>query len=258
MFAYFPDFEIVADFGILISEPKTNNFRERKTDFARSEDKNSSIAIMLDATCDSNDEAINDQNSKTSVSFTIPSNEKDRHYAELIPGKMYLGDFSHAFDPNILKSGAFTHILNVSGWGGLCCQRRWNKSFGTGSSEIPVWKIVKIRDLINVDIMSHFEECFEFLDSILYDCDNRTNKVFIHCQAGISRSSTIAIAYLMKRNGWTIDRAYQHVLDARPIIKPNKGFMQQLLQYHSTLHSGKMDGSEQCQRRLLLNYLLPE
>ena len=52
--------------------------------------------------------------------------------------------------------------------------------------------------------------------------------VMIHCVAGISRSSSVCIHYLMTREGRTLKDAYQHVLKLRPIIRPNSGFFSEL------------------------------
>ena len=140
---------------------------------------------------------------------------------------LFVGNYANAFDSIYLATCQFTHVLNVSGWGGLSCQRQWEK-FHT-DKQAPVWKVVKVRDLPRVDISAVFEECFAFLD-LAIDQD-QCSKVLLHCQAGVSRSATIAIAYLMHRNKWTLDTAYQHVLDARSIIQPNVGFMKQLLEF---------------------------
>lgn len=60
-------------------------------------------------------------------------------------------------------------------------------------------------------------------------------RVLVHCQAGISRSATICLAYLMKRKRVRLDEAFEFVRRRRSIISPNFSFMGQLLQFESQL-----------------------
>lgn len=55
--------------------------------------------------------------------------------------------------------------------------------------------------------------------------------VLVHCNAGVSRSSSIVIGYLMFREGLSFSDAYDQVKLARPSIRPNPGFYQQLERY---------------------------
>lgn len=56
--------------------------------------------------------------------------------------------------------------------------------------------------------------------------------VLVHCNAGVSRSSSIVIGYLMQREGLSFEDAYSQVKLARPSIHPNRGFYQQLQSYN--------------------------
>jgi protein-tyrosine phosphatase len=53
---------------------------------------------------------------------------------------------------------------------------------------------------------------------------------------GISRSSTIVIAYLMSRYGMTYKSALDFVKAIRPQIRPNRYFKQQLQQFEYELY----------------------
>lgn len=56
----------------------------------------------------------------------------------------------------------------------------------------------------------------------------RKEVVLVHCAAGISRSATLVIAWLMFRQGLSLDEALSFVRKRRPIVRPNLGFMRQL------------------------------
>uniref|UniRef100_A0A8C6Z3U2 protein-tyrosine-phosphatase n=1 Tax=Nothoprocta perdicaria TaxID=30464 RepID=A0A8C6Z3U2_NOTPE len=61
--------------------------------------------------------------------------------------------------------------------------------------------------------------------------------VLVHCLAGISRSATIAIAYIMKRMDMSLDEAYRFVKEKRPTISPNFNFLGQLLDFEKKIKS---------------------
>jgi protein-tyrosine phosphatase len=62
------------------------------------------------------------------------------------------------------------------------------------------------------------------MDSYIYE--NKT--VIVNCYAGISRSSTIVIAYLIAKNKWSIEESINFVKSRRIIVNPNEGFITQL------------------------------
>ncbi|CAF0929665.1 unnamed protein product [Rotaria sordida] len=63
----------------------------------------------------------------------------------------------------------------------------------------------------------------------------KQNKVLVHCMAGISRSTTIVCAYLMRYMNMTLREAYLLCKKHRPICFPNLGFWSQLIAYENQL-----------------------
>lgn len=59
---------------------------------------------------------------------------------------------------------------------------------------IPYYMYLPLEDKKNFDIAQHFPKCFNFIEK----SREKTN-ILIHCRAGISRSATIIVAYLMQR-----------------------------------------------------------
>jgi len=59
--------------------------------------------------------------------------------------------------------------------------------------------------------------------------------VLVHCFAGVSRSSTIVISYLMKKLNWSYREALEHVRKQRWVVNPNPGFVRQLKRLETKL-----------------------
>ena len=59
--------------------------------------------------------------------------------------------------------------------------------------------------------------------------------VLVHCLAGISRSVTVTVAYLMFCKSLSLEDAYEFLRRVRPNISPNFNFMGQLADFDQTL-----------------------
>lgn len=77
------------------------------------------------------------------------------------------------------------------------------------------------------------ESVFAFLDAAM--AVGSGNVVLIHCCAGRSRAPAVMTAYLMHRFRWSLAKAYTHVCQARPVVCPNRGFLQVLLRLEMRL-----------------------
>jgi protein-tyrosine phosphatase len=80
------------------------------------------------------------------------------------------------------------------------------------------------------------EPMFDLISIIIPDLvylyrKNNNIKILFHCYAGISRSSTLAIAFLSLAKGYTPTYSYQISKYKRNIIQPNEGFIRALKKY---------------------------
>jgi protein-tyrosine phosphatase len=61
--------------------------------------------------------------------------------------------------------------------------------------------------------------------------------VYVHCQAGASRSALVVTAYVMQREGWGRDETLAWIRKRRPVVRPNLVFMPLLLEWEKTVAS---------------------
>mgnify|MGYP005855775203 CR=1 FL=1 len=86
-----------------------------------------------------------------------------------------------------------------------------------------------------VDDLNESTINFNVLDSI-HESILKNKNVLVHCQMGISRSSTVVISYLMKYSGMNLKQAYHYVLNKKSNIFPNKGFLAQLNKFNKEIY----------------------
>uniref|UniRef100_A0A8C0UNJ4 protein-tyrosine-phosphatase n=1 Tax=Cyanistes caeruleus TaxID=156563 RepID=A0A8C0UNJ4_CYACU len=139
---------------------------------------------------------------------------------EILPF-LYLGSAYHASKCEFLANLHITALLNVS--------RKSSDSF----KDQYCYKWIPVEDSHTADISSHFQEAIDFIDYVR----RAGGKILVHCEAGISRSPTICMAYLMKTKKLRLDEAFDYIKQRRSLISPNFGFMGQLLQYESEILS---------------------
>lgn len=89
------------------------------------------------------------------------------------------------------------------------------------------------------NIQFHFVSCLDLPETNLKAVLEKTNKIIdevraqngrilIHCNAGVSRASSICIGYLIHVNLMNFTEAFDLVKSRRECIQPNQGFLKQL------------------------------
>uniref|UniRef100_A0A8C8SA37 Dual specificity protein phosphatase 15 n=1 Tax=Pelusios castaneus TaxID=367368 RepID=A0A8C8SA37_9SAUR len=86
---------------------------------------------------------------------------------------------------------------------------------------------IPLPDAPKANIKKHFKDCITFI----HCCRLHGGNCLIHCLAGISRSATIVIAYVMAVTELSWHEALRAVRAVRPIANPNPGFKQQLEEF---------------------------
>ena len=139
---------------------------------------------------------------KTSESYTTGM-------TEIIEG-LYLGNIHDSENLDALKKANIKYILNVT-------------------SDIPDYFLTDFEYYkISIKDIPTYDPVFlkqMYIDSSLY-IDDKLPKgnVFVHCFAGVSRSASVIIAYLILKKGFLYPQAYEFVRKKRNIINPNPGF----------------------------------
>ena len=97
---------------------------------------------------------------------------------------------------------------------------------------------VLLDDSYEQELISNIKLVNNYLESIdknnLNEPNNKSN-VLIHCYAGISRSGSILIGYLMKKNKISYDTAYNSVKKIYSKIFPNENFQKQLREFENII-----------------------
>lgn len=135
---------------------------------------------------------------------------------------IYVGGDAVAKDKEILKRNGITHVLNCVGF---ICPEYHKSDF--------CYRSLWLRDSPSEDITSILYDVFDYFE----DVREQSGRIFVHCCQGVSRSTSLVIAYLMWREGQSFDDAFQYVKSARGIADPNMGFACQLLQCQKRVHA---------------------
>jgi atypical dual specificity phosphatase len=99
--------------------------------------------------------------------------------------------------------------------------------------ERPDYLRIPIKDSSSANLFEYFDQVAEMIEKTR---ENNDGKTLIHCVAGVSRSVSLILAYLMKYQKMSLKTAFHHVKSIRPQIRPNTGFFKQLIDYEERIH----------------------
>lgn len=142
-----------------------------------------------------------------------------------MPGQVFLGAADAAKNkPELLKRNGVTHVLNLAA---ATCPCPYPQLF--------TYKACAIDDDMHEQVDRVFDDCADFISQ----CVNGGGRVYVHCHAGVSRSATIVLYWLMRDRSLDLQTAYDLVKAQRDEICPNPGFFRSLSQAEERLFGKK-------------------
>ncbi|KAL1522198.1 hypothetical protein AB1Y20_021836 [Prymnesium parvum] len=136
---------------------------------------------------------------------------------EILPDFLFLGDRVTASDIDRLRTLRITHIINAT--------EDISNFFEDESPRLAYLRCpIKDRSDAAAEMGEYFPRCASFLD----ECHRCGGRALVHCRAGVSRSATIVIGYLMHSKRWDLKTSVRHV-DSCKFVQPNSGFIEFLL-----------------------------
>lgn len=153
-----------------------------------------------------------------------------RSMQEIIPG-LYLGPYAAACKNglNSMLEAGLTHVV---------CVRAQVESHLIKPNHPEHFKYLTITmdDSSLESIIPKVKEMSEFIDN----CFNNNGKVLVHGNAGMSRSATLVVGYIMSKFGVGFQKANKYVQMKRFCICVKEAFMTQLREYepiYMAMHS---------------------
>lgn len=144
-----------------------------------------------------------------------------RDMDEILPG-LFLGALSAAANVNALQKQSVDALLSVG------------KGFQLEPPPDFRHHVISVDDDEDEDLLQFMQEAIDFID----DCFHKERKVLVHCFAGVSRSATMVIAYIMQKSAKgeglqesALEHAFKHVKSRRSCVNPNPGFLRQLIAF---------------------------
>ncbi|XP_047389706.1 serine/threonine/tyrosine-interacting-like protein 1 isoform X2 [Sciurus carolinensis] len=135
---------------------------------------------------------------------------------EIIPGKIFLGNFSQACDPQVQKDLKIKAHINV-------CMEVGPFFAGDPDNLLHI----QIEDTADAKIIPFLRHLCHFIEIHL----ELGSVLMVFSTRGISRSCAVIVAFLMHQNEETLKRSWAYVKKCKNNMRPNWGLVTQLLEW---------------------------
>ncbi|XP_077580358.1 dual specificity protein phosphatase 22-B [Stigmatopora nigra] len=130
---------------------------------------------------------------------------------------LYLGNYRDARDREQLARNNITHILSIHDNAAPILQEM-------------TYLCISAADLPTQNLSQYFKKSIIFM----HESRLKGEGCLVHCLAGVSRSVTLVVAYIMTVTGMGWKEALAAVRMVRPSAGPNLGFQHQLQEFETT------------------------
>lgn len=144
----------------------------------------------------------------------------------LVLKNLFIGNIQDAANKSFLESNRINLVIN-------CC-KEYTVDYNYLKTQNITCVMLEYFDSLEQDL----NEQGKLINVIKLIDDHLTNErggVLVHCVAGVSRSASVVIAYLMWKNKINFESAFRIVRQARPIVEPNSNFVNQLKSFEKLL-----------------------
>ncbi|KFM01561.1 Serine/threonine/tyrosine-interacting-like 1, partial [Aptenodytes forsteri] len=138
---------------------------------------------------------------------------------EILPAKLYMGNFKQACDQQIQKDLKIKAQVNIS--------EQPARPLAEGGRYLHI----SVPDSLEADLFSSFATICHFIDAQL-----DRGAVLVFSSLGISRSSTVTMAYLMHSCQFSLKRAWDYILKCKTNMRPHRGFVKQLSDWETQIY----------------------
>ena len=157
----------------------------------------------------------------------------DKEYPSEINEFIYLGEKCNALNANALNAIGVVNILNMAPNN----VQTGKEYYVNAGLKVENYLELNCHDEDDFDISIYFSQISEYLTLCKQNYSQSGGKVLVHCAAGISRSATALICYLVKGENKSLEEAFKLVKERRGVICPNIAFVKSLVRWESELFS---------------------
>ncbi|XP_015264137.1 PREDICTED: serine/threonine/tyrosine-interacting-like protein 1 [Gekko japonicus] len=159
---------------------------------------------------------------RTQKVFWMPRELEDflPYPVEIVPDKLYMGNSIQACHQQIQKDLKIQAHVNVS--------EEVDTFFPDDSDRV---LHISVPDSPEADISPYFSEVCHYIDSNM-----RRGGVLVFSTLGISRCSTVVLAYLIHSCRLYLKNAWSYLQKCKSNIRPNRGFVQQLSDWETRVY----------------------